>query len=51
MKGNAPVDQYFASASQYKVYSDATTTYAKTLNQSNLAANNNKFYILQILQM
>lgn len=24
-------------------------TYAKTLNQSNLAANNNKFYILQIL--
>jgi poly [ADP-ribose] polymerase len=50
MKGNAPVDQYFSSASTYKVYSDASNTYAKTLNQSNLSANNNKFYILQILQ-
>jgi poly [ADP-ribose] polymerase 2/3/4 len=50
MKGNAPVDQYFSSAATYKVYSDASDTYAKTLNQSNLAANNNKFYILQVLQ-
>ncbi len=50
LKGNAPVDQYFTGPSTYRVYSDAANTYAKTLNQSNLAANNNKFYILQILQ-
>lgn len=50
LKGNIPVDQYLANGSNYKVYSDGAKTYAATLNQSNVQANNNKFYILQILQ-
>ena len=29
---------------------DGGKTYAATLNQSNLGANNNKFYIIQVLQ-
>jgi poly [ADP-ribose] polymerase len=49
MKGSAPVDQYFSMPSNYRVYSSGGVTYASTLNQSNLSANNNKFYILQIL--
>ena len=50
MKGKAPTDQYVPNGSAYKVYSDASTTYSTTLNQSNIQANNNKFYILQVLQ-
>lgn len=50
MKGKAPVDQYVPGAAQYQVYSDASDVYSTTLNQSNISANNNKFYILQVLQ-
>lgn len=50
MKGKAPVDQYVPGGSQYQVFSDATEVYATTLNQSNISSNNNKFYILQVLQ-
>lgn len=50
LKGGAPVDQYVPGASNYKVYSDGVKTYSVTLNQSNIMANNNKFYIIQILQ-
>jgi poly [ADP-ribose] polymerase 2/3/4 len=49
LKGSIPVDQYF-SHPNYKVYSQGEKVYAKTLNQSNIQNNNNKFYILQILQ-
>jgi poly [ADP-ribose] polymerase 2/3/4 len=50
MKGKAPVDQYVPGASGYEVVSDSAKTYATTLNQSNVMANNNKFYILQVLK-
>lgn len=51
MKGSIPVDSNFSKAAQCKVYADADKVFAATLNQSNIQANNNKFYILQILQM
>jgi hypothetical protein len=44
------VDQYFSLASSFKVVVHNGVTWAKTLNQSNIQNNNNKFYILQILQ-
>ena len=37
-------------ASQVHVFSSSEKTYDQTLNQSNLTFNNNKFYILQVLQ-
>lgn len=50
MKGSIPIDTYFSRAAQCKVHVDASgNIYAATLNQSNVTANNNKFYILQVL--
>jgi poly [ADP-ribose] polymerase len=45
----APVDPEF-KRSGYHVYCNAGTIYAKTLNLSNIGGNNNKFYILQVLE-
>jgi poly [ADP-ribose] polymerase len=50
IKGGAPVDQYVGSPASYRVYNDGVKIYSTTLNQSNVCANNNKFYILQVLQ-
>lgn len=50
LKGSVPVDQYFLNHATFKVLVHQGVTYAKTLNQSNIMNNNNKFYILQILQ-
>ena len=50
MKGKAPVDGFFSNASDYYVYEEGGRTYSATLNQSNIQANNNKFYILQVLR-
>jgi poly [ADP-ribose] polymerase 2/3/4 len=50
LKGSVPVDQYFSQPTSFKVLVHNGVTYAKTLNQSNIQNNNNKFYILQILQ-
>lgn len=50
IKGGMPVDQYVSGASNFRVYSDGAKTYGVTLNQSNIMANNNKFYIIQVLQ-
>lgn len=50
VKGGMPVDSYVPGASNFKVYSDGAKTYGVTLNQSNIMANNNKFYIIQVLQ-
>ncbi len=50
MKGKAPVDTHFADKANYHVYNEGDTVYSSTLNQSNVNANNNKFYIIQILQ-
>ncbi len=49
MKGDVPLDPYLTNKN-CKVYSDKNEVYAATLNQSNVEHNNNKFYILQVLQ-
>ena len=49
-KGGAAVDAFVPSKDSYRVLQDGGKTYSATLNQSNLQDNNNKFYIIQILQ-
>ena len=49
-KGGAAVDAFVPLKSSYRVLQDSNGTYAATLNQSNLGNNNNKFYIIQVLQ-
>ena len=49
-KGKAMVDAKVADASSYRVYDDNTKTYAATLMWSDLKHNNNKFYIIQLLE-
>ena len=48
-KGGAAVDTHVPNSSGYRVLVDGGKVYSATLNQSNLDANNNKFYILQVL--
>ena len=50
MTGSVPVDPHFALHSKASVLVYNGVTYASTLNQSNIANNNNKFYILQVLK-
>ncbi len=50
-KTGAAVDSLVPNKDAYKVFVDGDKTYSATLNQSNLDANNNKFYIIQILQL
>jgi len=47
--GGAAVDEHF-DVDNCHVYQAGGVTYSKTLNQSNLARNNNKFYIIQLLE-
>ncbi len=49
MVGSVPVDSHFTKVGQSKVVEKDGIVYAATLNQSNVAQNNNKFYVLQIL--
>lgn len=49
-KGGAVVDSLVPGGSGYRVFQDGGKIYSATLNQSNLVDNNNKFYIVQILQ-
>lgn len=49
-KGGAAVDSLVPNKDSYRVLQDNNKTYSATLNQSNLDANNNKFYIVQVLQ-
>ena len=49
-KGGAAVDSLVPNKDSYRVYQNGSKIYSATLNQSNLDANNNKFYIIQILQ-
>ena len=51
----AIVDQYFPNRNQYHIYQDNNNYYngkffACTLNKSDLNKNNNKFYIIQLLE-
>lgn len=51
MVGTVPVDPHFSSrTSSSKVAEKNGIVYASTLNQSNIGNNNNKFYILQIIE-
>lgn len=53
MTGKVPVDEVHTRmyGSNFHVVTEGGVTYAATLNQSNVQANNNKFYILQVLQV
>jgi len=51
----AIVDQYFVDRNQYHIYEDKNNVYngnyfSCTLNKSDLNKNNNKFYIIQLLE-
>jgi poly [ADP-ribose] polymerase len=48
-KGGAAVDSLVPNSASYRVLVDGGKVYSATLNQSNLDANNNKFYIIQVL--
>jgi len=48
--GVAPVDEYVSGSSSYKVYFDNKAIYSKKLNYSDVCGNNNKFYIIQLLE-
>ena len=50
MVGSVPVETHFSNASQCKVGEKNGVVYASTLNQSNVTHNNNKFYIMQVIQ-
>ncbi len=50
LRPNAKVDSNSYYASTNTVYSSATETYDAMLNQTNIGQNNNKFYIIQLLQ-
>ena len=49
MKGSIPVDSQ-VQAKNVKVCVYNGVTYAATLNQTNVQNNNNKFYIIQVLE-
>ena len=51
MTGTVPVDPHFTRSSQGRILEKNGITYASTLNQSNVANNNNKFYIIQIIEI
>lgn len=50
VSGGAAVDAHFPRAAHYRVYSDAQGPWDFTGNQTNVGNNNNKYYILQLLQ-
>ncbi|KAK7198452.1 Poly(ADP-ribose) polymerase-like protein [Novymonas esmeraldas] len=49
-KGKGVVDPYFADAAKCRVLEDGGVVYQCTLNQTNVGQNNNKFYVIQLLQ-
>ena len=45
------MDRFKSQASMYRVYEDASSNqYSAYLNKSDLGKNNNKFYLIQVLQ-
>ena len=50
IKGKAPVDDECFVKEKYHVYYEGKNVYDAMLNQTNLKNNNNKFYLMQILQ-
>jgi len=49
-KGKAPVDVECFAREKYLVYYEGANIYDAMLNQTNLKNNNNKFYLMQLLQ-
>ena len=49
MSGSVPVDESFP-LSGYHVLEEAGKVYSATLNQTKVSTNNNKYYILQVLE-
>lgn len=49
-KGKAPVDPECFNKDKYHVYFEKDNIYDAMLNQTNLKNNNNKFYLMQVLQ-
>lgn len=50
MKGKVPVDDFFHSKDKTHVLEYDGKVYSATLNQSNMMQNNNKYYIIQVLE-
>ena len=51
MKGKTPIDEYFPHKKEdFHVLEMNGQVYSATLNQTNVEHNNNKFYVIQILQ-
>ena len=50
VKGAAPVDEHFFDQHKYHVLVHNNHVYSATLNQTNVSNNNNKYYIIQVLQ-
>lgn len=49
-KGNAAVDSKFPHATTCHVYEQGGVIYSCTMNQTHMMQNNNKFYIIQVLE-
>ncbi|RIA96512.1 poly polymerase catalytic domain-containing protein [Glomus cerebriforme] len=50
IKGKAPVDGAFSNKNSVHVYSDEEVVWDALLNCTNIGNNNNKFYVIQLLQ-
>ena len=49
-KGLAPVDSECPNGEMYRVFTEGRVIWDVMLNQTNIQANNNKFYLIQLLQ-
>ena len=49
-KGLAPVDSECPNGEMYRVFTEGRNIWDVMLNQTNIQANNNKFYLIQLLQ-
>jgi len=49
-KGLAPVDSECPDGEMYRVFTEGRVIWDVMLNQTNIQANNNKFYLIQLLQ-
>lgn len=50
VKGKIPVDEFFRNASNVHVLEHNGKVYSATLNQTNMENNNNKYYLIQVLE-
>lgn len=50
VKGSAPVDEYCPINSTAHVYTEGSDVYDCMLNQTNIGMNNNKYYVIQLLE-